>query len=118
MLTLGPTPEASNAQYTAYLKDETGVAVALTDISALTLTLRDKTTRAIINSRTAQNVLNTNNVTVHATSGLVTWSIQAADVTAVNANQPYVEHIAEFNVTWDTTKKSKHQVAIQIQVAW
>lgn len=118
MLTLGPTPEASNAQYTAYLKDETGVAVELADISALTLTLRDKLTRTIINSRTAQNVLNTNNVTVHATSGLVTWSIQALDVTPVNRNQPYAEHIAEFNVTWDSTKSAKHQVALQIEVAW
>lgn len=113
---LGPVPERSMARYTAYLTDETNTVIASSGISTLTLTLRDATTKGIINSRSAQNVLNTNNVTVHATSGLVTWSIQAADTTPLNKEQPYVDHIAEFACTWATTKSMIHKVTIRIAV--
>lgn len=117
MLTLGPIPEQSNAKYTAYLTDETDTVIPASDLGTMTLTLRDKATGTVINSRSAQNVLNANNVTVHASSGLVTWSIQSADVTPVNRNQPYAEHQAEFVVTWATgTKSMKHAVLLKIAV--
>ncbi len=61
-----------------------GAAVALTDISTATLTLTDESDN-VINSRNAQNVKNANNVTIHSTSGLVTWTMQAADTTVAGS---------------------------------
>jgi hypothetical protein len=115
--TLGPVPERSNARYTGYLTDETDTVIALAGISTLTLTVRDKLTNAVINSRSAQNVLNTNGVTVHATSGLVTWTLTALDTTPLNRNQPFASHIAEFACTWATTKSMVHPVEITIALA-
>ena len=114
---LGPVPERSMALYTAYLKDETGTVVALAAIATLTLTVRDRLTNTVINARSAQNVLNANNVTVHATSGLVTWTLQAADTTPLNRNQVYADHVAEFAATWSTTKSLVHPVTIRIALA-
>ena len=71
----GTTP-----RFTATLVDEDGTAIALASLSTLVLTLIDTKDRAVINGRDRKDALNANNVTVHATSGLVTWAIQAADL--------------------------------------
>ena len=107
-----PCRERTSARYTATLMDETGAAVTLAVIQTLTLTFyvvdkeSDGTAGAydgtIINSRSAQNVLNANNVTVHATSGLVTWLLQPADQVISDTSQAYELHRARFDCTYTT----------------
>jgi hypothetical protein len=57
------------------LKDQNGDTI--NTLSALELTLYNKSNGVIINSRNAQNVLNLNNVTFSA--GLITWNMQPLD---------------------------------------
>jgi len=94
--------EKTTSKYTATLKDEDGTAIALASLTTLTLTLYDisSTSRTIINSRNAQNVLNANNVTVHATSGLLTWEMQAADNEIQDSNKKIERHRALFKFSW------------------
>jgi len=86
------------------LVDNAGVVVPLTDIAQATLTLFDLETydpigsplRGIINTRDDQNVKNANDVTIHATSGLVTWEMQGDD-NPINIRRRQIErHRAEF----------------------
>lgn len=78
--------EKTTFTYTCYLVNEADQVIPLANISTLTLTLYNKADSSIVNSRNAQNVLNANNVTVHATSGLVTWSVQVEDTTLVSTS--------------------------------
>ena len=98
--------------YTVTLLDETDAAVPLTSISAITLTLYDRHTGGTINSRSAQNIKNANNVTIHATSGLLTWSMQEADNAIQDSTLPAEieeEHIALFQWTLSDGKKGKYE---------
>jgi hypothetical protein len=93
--------EKTNAKFTGTFKDESGTVVPLSALSALKLTqyLDDGT---IINSRDSQDAKNANNVTFHATSGLLTWILQQAD-TAIIGNDPNTElekHNFEFEFTY------------------
>ena len=53
--------ERTSAEYTATLKDAAGIVLPLTAIDTATLTFKDVKTGTVINSRTAQNIKNTNN---------------------------------------------------------
>lgn len=97
-----PVAEGSSRIYTATLKDENGVAVSLASMVSLTLWLMNAATGAYINSRQAQNVLNTNNVTYHATSGLLTWSMQPADNPMVADDVTQETHLFEFYAVWNS----------------
>ena len=93
--------------FSGTLLDEAGAAIPLANINSLTLTLRDAMTGNIINSRSSQNVLNANNVTVNNTTGAVNWSIQVADTAPASTATAYREHVAEFTCTYETTKVLK-----------
>mgnify|MGYP001591915789 CR=1 FL=1 len=100
------TSEGTRGTYTATLEKPNGDPIALADLSTLTLTLKDRYAGSVINSRNAQNVLNMNNVTFHATTGLLTWDIQALDNPIVSADRKGPElHIATFKAApwlgWD-----------------
>ncbi len=79
--------EHSSRTVTFTLLDQAGVAVPLTDINLAALTLYDMESyvpggspvAGILNARDAQNILNAHNVTIHATSGLITWAMQPDD---------------------------------------
>jgi len=103
--------------YTTTILDTDATALPLASISTLTLTLYDVLTGDIINSRTLQNVLNTNQVTVHATSGLLTWTALPADMAIVGTPQvgELEHHIALFKLLYSSTKKHKHEVAIFVK---
>ena len=73
------TKENTGAVYTATLEDSSGTAIPLANITTMVLTLYDVASGDIINSRDDQDVKNTNNVTINATSGLLTWAMQADD---------------------------------------
>ena len=109
--------EGNSMIYTATLKDAAGVALPLASVDSLTLTLYDKTTGTIINSRTAQDVLNTNQVTFHATSGLLTWTALPADMAIVGTPAAGVleTHVALFEIVYSTTKGLNHEVEIYVK---
>lgn len=109
--------ELSSGVYTATLTDENGDAVPASAINSLKLTLKDVDSGTIINSRDRQDVLNTNNVTVHATSGLLTWTIQPADnaiVSASKADGDIERHLAVFELVFSTTKRQNHRVELEV----
>jgi hypothetical protein len=103
--------ERESLVYTATLQDEAETPIPVGQLTTLTLTLYDATTGTILNSRNAQNILNTNNVTVHATNGLLTWTVQPADLAMVTTNMAQELHIALFSWTWASgTKVGYHEV--------
>lgn len=108
--------EKENATFTATLEDSTGTPIPLAQLVTLTLTLYDVDTESIVNSRDAQNVLNTNNVTVHSTSGLVTWEMQTADNVLTTTTKATELHIALFQWTWGTSpvRAGRHEVGIRV----
>lgn len=110
--------EGATGKYTATLKDEDGTVIPSANVNTLTLTLIDKATRQVVNSREAQDVLNTNNVTLNATSGLLTWSIQQGDTVLVKGsgvNADKQDKIARFECVFNTTKKVVHEVIISVK---
>ncbi|MFA5715792.1 MAG: hypothetical protein WC998_08625 [Candidatus Paceibacterota bacterium] len=111
--------EGVTAIYTATVQDEHANALEPADLTTLTLTLYDKTTGTIINSRDGQSILNTNNVTI-ASGGLLTWTMQPADnaivTTASFASGQYEKHIALFEWTWNSgAKAGKYEVQIDVE---
>lgn len=109
--------------YTATLKDETGTVIPLAGLSVLLLTLYNADVPEplvvadnIINSRNLQNVLNQNNVTFHATSGLLTWTLQPADTTIVDETRKTELHVARFDFTYGTpTKLGAHEIKFRVE---
>jgi len=104
-------PEQTTPLYTATLVDESDVAIPLSSISTIALTYYDRRTGSIINSRNSQNVKNANNVTIHATSGLLTWELQVADTTFVTpasfSEDETEEHVALFEWTLSNGRRGK-----------
>lgn len=111
MVDLGTVDEKTTPDYTATLKDSaTGLPIALAQLTGLTLTLYNLASKAIINSRDTQSVLNANNVTFHATSGLLTWSLQQVDTAMAGAGNSERRR-AVFDYTWvrsGQTKRDRH----------
>jgi hypothetical protein len=104
--------------YTATLVDEAGAPVVLAAVSTLTLTYYAVASGTIINNRNAQNVLNANNVTLHATSGLLTWIGQVADTTcsATTPEGAYEHRRALFTWTWGLPARTgRHEVDLHVR---
>jgi len=106
--------EKSTGLYTGTLVGNDGVTpLPGPTLSTLLLSLyvikQDGTDHMI---RTAQNVLNANNVTVSA-GGLVSWSIQVADTTLVE-DIPFERHIALFEWTWPSGA-GKHEIVLAVR---
>jgi hypothetical protein len=88
----------------------------INELSTLTLTYFNYSTSATINSRSNQNVLNTNNVTVSDT-GEVKWSLQTADTTVVDTtldDGKLERHEALFK--WTTTDSVASSARISIWI--
>jgi len=110
---IGELNEQTTGRYTATMRDETGATIDGTAMTTLTLTLYDKRTGSIINSRNAQNVKNANGVAVTA-AGVLTWTISTSDSVMVG-RQDRERHVALFIGTWDTgTKKFTHPVEMDV----
>lgn len=87
--------------FTATLKDHSGVAIPAAALTSLTLTVWAKPSLAVI--RDAVNALNANGVTIHATSGLITWNVSASD-TALTDPDPRIDseaHCYRFDWAWE-----------------
>ena len=110
----GPVNELTSALYTALLKDETGAVIDGTALDTATLTLYDIATQTVINSRSAQNVKNTNGVTISAL-GALAWTMSPADNAIIGASA-VEKHIALFTFTWGGggVKALRHPVMITV----
>ena len=97
--------EETSATFTAtLLSDKTDPlsTISAVNLVSLTMTLYDKCSGTIINTRENQDILNTNDVTVDA-NGLLTWNIQPEDTIIVGENVldgEYEEHIALITWVW------------------
>lgn len=107
--------EKTSQVYTATIKDDADIALILSRIDTMKLTLFSTHDLAVINSRSAQDVKNANNVTIHATSGLLTWNMQPADNAILDNNLSFEQHRALFEWVYDTTKEGKHTVDIEVR---
>lgn len=112
--------EKTTPVYRATLVDVTNdnAPITLASIDTITLTFYDQRTGGIINTRNAQNIKNANNVTIHATSGLLTWTLQVADTTLVTTadflEDETEEHVALIEWTLTNGKRGKHIERFQI----
>lgn len=123
----GPIDEGDSGVLSFILEDENEDPVAKAAIDSLTLDLRHlepvtagALVGAIINGREDQDVLNDNDVTMHATSGLVTFNMTPEDNPwNAGSGSRFVEekHIAIFRAVWDDGAKAKTvQVVITVRV--
>jgi hypothetical protein len=109
--------EDQSAAVTCTVLDENDAAVALAAMDSIKMTLYAVDSNEVINSRSAQDVKNTNNCTYHATSGLFTWTMQTADNdikdTKVDAADPE-RHRAVVRFVFSTTKAFTHTFIIDV----
>lgn len=105
--------EKQSGIYTAVLRDESGAVLSSGAISSFTLTLYDVNTGTVINGRSAQNILNDNQVTVDS-QGQVTWTWLPLDMQILNPNRQQEDHIALFVVKWvdlqSRPRQANHEV--------
>lgn len=107
--------KGSTGLMTGILRDELGAVVPLASLTALTITLTDIDTGQIINTRNAQNALNTNNVTVDS-GGNLAWTLQPADNVIITATTELERHRVKFEWAWSLgTKAGKHIEDFQVE---
>lgn len=106
--------EDSSYELTLTWRNEDGNAIALAEVSTLTLTYYQRFSGDIINSRSDQNVLNTNNVTYHATSGLMTWTVQPADTAITDTALDIEAHRALFEIQLTSGARGKKEVDLYV----
>ncbi|MDB4786215.1 hypothetical protein OAG36_00625 [bacterium] len=110
--------ETTYGVYTSTLLDDASAAITLASIDSITMTLIEFSTEVVVNSREAQDILNANNCTMHATSGLFTWEIQPADTAIVVSGASLSSrevHLATITVVWNTTKKMHREIKLRIK---
>jgi hypothetical protein len=122
MLTLSSTVvENTTGLYIFSLVDAAGQGLAASQIEALTLTYYDVASKAILNSREGQDVLNTNHVALETVAGpplvtTITWTLQPADTVILDDAWSIEPHAAIFRWTWDSgTRHGAHAVQFGIE---
>ena len=103
--------QLSSFRVTSTLLDETGAVVPAASLTTFTLTLYDRATNAIINSRSAQNILNANGVTVDS-SGNMVWTGTPSDAPILNSTRTSEQHVALFHYTWSSGAKGAYDAVI------
>ena len=103
--------ERTSGAYEATLLDEDDAAIAAASIDSITLTLIETRSGDVVNSRSAQSVLNANGGTMHATSGLFRWEWEPEDTAILGStpNSDIERHLATITVTWDSGTKQQHR---------
>lgn len=129
MVTTFPILEQASGVYRATITDESGAMLPGSTLATLALTLYAigaGGASTYINSRNAQDVLNTNGVAVYDTLQTDTlvdgtqltynlkWSISALDTTISNTNLKVERHIALFEWTWGLAKSGKHEIILAV----
>lgn len=109
-----PIPMKSSAWYKAVLRDRNDAVIGSAALTGLTLTyycLNPDLT--IINSRTAQNVLNANGVTLDS-NGNLEWAKTTLDTIMVTSNASE-NHVALFEWVGASVGSGKHEVVFRIE---
>ena len=92
--------EGDTPVLTVTLLDSAGAAIPLANVLTLKLTqwiAQDRGLPGItINSRNLQDVKNAHDVTIHATSGLVSWGLTTSDTAFQNKDTTVLEERHEF----------------------
>ncbi len=110
-----PVREKKTALLVAYLIDEDNAAINGTLLDTLKLTLYAKGSGTIINNRSAQDVLNANNVTVDS-SGKISFQLQGSDNVLLDITKSYESHIALFEWSWSAgTKSGAHEIEFKVE---
>lgn len=110
--------EGTTAVYTCILQDSDGNPVPKYSLTSLTITLHDVATGNVLNNRSDQSILDVNNATMHATSGLLTWTMQPEDNQIINSQiEGGLEvHCAEITWVWgNPANTGKHQVLFYVK---
>ena len=109
------TRELTTAIYTATLQNGAGVPIVKANIVSAQLTLKDVDTGEVINSRLNQNIIDDNNVTIHDTSGLLTWTIQPEDNVLINPARQSETHRAVFDIVYSSTQRLRYELYLQVR---
>lgn len=107
--------EENTTPITSTFTSDGTTAIASANVVSITMDLIDEVTGDTINSRSAQNVFNTNDCTYHATSGLFTWNVQSEDVAIQNDSTPIgrrENHLATITCVFNTDKKHTFEVLL------
>ena len=109
--------EQTTCTLTLTLTDENGDTISTSSpLTACTLTLYDKATGTILNSRDAQSINNANGGTV--TSGVLTLELSYLDNALHNANRATEAHVALIEYTWaGGTKYGKKEITFTVRNA-
>ena len=99
--------ERTTRQITATVTDENDAGIDVAALTTIVMTLYDKKTGSIINSRQDQDIKNANNVTIDS-SGNLTWIVQPDDNIIVGSALPPTKlehHVALIEWTWSGGSK-------------
>ena len=105
----GPYAAGSSPIYTGQILDPFGVGIPAADISALTLTLVDVASGAVINSVDNVNILNTGRGTVDSTGNL-TIKYQSGDTALSETTSEMIERAAVIRWTYSTSTSAGNGV--------
>jgi len=112
---LGIVLERVTRLYTAVIKDEEGAVIPAAQIGTLTLTLYNKKTGAIVNSRTDVNILNANGGTVDA-SGNLSFLFTPADMAIIDTTLASEIRIGLFEWTYGGgAKEGRHEIEFSVR---
>ncbi len=101
-----PVAEATTPRLRATFVDEDGDPIPSTSLDAVTMTLYDKATEAIINSRDDTDVL-----ADVSTGGVLTRFLTTGDTEIQTTGRQNEAHIALFEFSWDScAKRGKHEI--------
>ncbi|MEO8007144.1 MAG: hypothetical protein ABI728_01295 [Betaproteobacteria bacterium] len=109
--------ENSTRLFSAVLLTETGSRFSSADCVSLTLTLYNRHDRAIVNSRDALDVLNTNGGTLD-TQGNFTFEFTPLDTAILTATLEYENRVALFELVYSGTRQIAHEVEFRVTNAY
>lgn len=111
-------PEKSTGpRITLTLQDETGTVVPLAAITTATLTIyaRDEVSQPIINSVSQVDIKNTGRGVIHATSGLLTLTLEPNDNAIQNTANDLEWHRLLIEVGYASTKSLKYEIEFPVR---
>jgi len=103
-----PVAEGVSALLTAQLVDEDGLGIPGSQLIALTFTLLDRDSGAIVHSRNLVNVLNANGGTVDE-DGNLRLQLTALDTVLLDVAHQREGRIARFRWTWGSNVEGLHE---------
>ena len=95
------------------LKDERGALLPGSELTTLTLTLYEKSTKEILNSREDSNILQTGGGTVD-NGGYLELELYAADNEIIKPRATSEVHVALIEYSYQGTKTGKHEIEFTV----